>query len=343
MKKILLLMMCCPMILSAQNGVTVSNLDVKPGTVTFNVGWNDNQPEGFLWSDSVWVFVDYNKNGVMTRLPITSATATAGTVEKISGNSKGVRVIGNARSAGNFSATVHLLTDIIDVAGACAYASNYPPVGEYIDATQIKFTGTPPYDLVLTSAESGTYTYSINAGYYQLYAGETMLSFTDKTGAPGFIVDPSKAAPPGAASPSTWTFASRTWSSALVVAPANCNPIAGWSDNAIAEYLVTNGDYYYDWQCLQAAAAELCPDPWRLPGDNDLTVLAALGDLDAIKAAWPAKGFMHRGGATPTFDFSFFTRSVQDGNPPLFYVNWKEVSRYSDYIKSILMQAICVK
>jgi hypothetical protein len=168
MKKILLLMMCCPMILSAQNGVTVSNLNVASGTVTFNVSWNNNMPPDFLWSDSVWVFVDYNKNGVMTRLPVTNATATAGTVSKIQGNDKGVWVIGDARSAGNFSATVQLLTDITDVAGACAYASNYPPVGEYETPMQIKFTGTPPYDLVLVTAGSSTCTLPINDNYYNL-------------------------------------------------------------------------------------------------------------------------------------------------------------------------------
>jgi hypothetical protein len=41
MRKILLLMMCCPAMLAAQNGngVTVNGLDVKPGKVTFNVSW----------------------------------------------------------------------------------------------------------------------------------------------------------------------------------------------------------------------------------------------------------------------------------------------------------------
>jgi uncharacterized protein (TIGR02145 family) len=188
MKKILLLMMCCPMILSAQNGVTVSGLDVKPGTVTFNVSWNNNQPEDFLWSDSVWVFVDYNHAGRMERLPVTSATATAGTVTKIQGNDKGVWVIGNARSAGSFSATVQLYTATADLHGVCAYASNYPPVGKYTETNKISFTGTPPYDLVLTSAGSGTYTYSINDSYYHLHEGETFKSFSDKTGAPGTII-----------------------------------------------------------------------------------------------------------------------------------------------------------
>jgi uncharacterized protein (TIGR02145 family) len=188
MKKILLLMMCCPAMLAAQNGngVTVSNLAVHAGTVTFNVSWKKaDMPT--MWSDTVWVFVDYNKNGVMTRLPVTNATATAGTVTKVQGNDKGAWVVGNARSAGNFSATVKLFASpaTADLAGVCAYASNYPPVGEYTSADEISFTGTPPYNLVLVSAGSGTRTYSINDSYYILYEGETLQSFSDKTGAPG--------------------------------------------------------------------------------------------------------------------------------------------------------------
>jgi uncharacterized protein (TIGR02145 family) len=189
MKKNLLLMMCCPVILSAQNGVTVSGLDVKSGTVTFNVSWkNTDMPT--LWSDSVWVFVDYNNAGKMERLPLSGATLTdrswsAASVTLEDGNNKGAWVVGNARTAGSFSATVKLHTATADLAGVCAYASNYPPVGEYTSSAKISFTGTPPYDLVLTSAGSGTHTYSINDNYYNLHGGETLQSFTDKTGAPG--------------------------------------------------------------------------------------------------------------------------------------------------------------
>jgi hypothetical protein len=118
----------------------MTGLNVAAGTVTFNVSWTNDMPTDFLWSDSVWVFVEYNDAGVMRRLPIASATATAGTVTKISGNDTGVRLIGNARSAESFSSTVQLLTEIKDVAGACVYASNYPPVGEYTDASHISFT-----------------------------------------------------------------------------------------------------------------------------------------------------------------------------------------------------------
>jgi uncharacterized protein (TIGR02145 family) len=74
------------------------------------------------------------------------------------------------------------------VAGACAYASNYPPVAEYnisVNNVSVSFTGTPPYDLVVNT---GSGTASAQAyTTYNLFAGQTLASFTDKTGAPGII------------------------------------------------------------------------------------------------------------------------------------------------------------
>jgi hypothetical protein len=176
-------------VLSAQNGngVTVSNLAVDGGTVTFDVNWkNTGMPA--VWSDSVWVFVDYNNNGTMWRLPLmANATLTAtsapgvGKVIEVPNNNKGVWVVGNARSTGSFSATVKLLTSQTGVAGACAYASNYPPVGEYKTTTQLAFTGTPPFDLVLNTGVISV------QGAYELLGSQTLLSFSDKTGAPGII------------------------------------------------------------------------------------------------------------------------------------------------------------
>jgi hypothetical protein len=132
--------------------------------------------------------VDYNNNGMMERLPVTSATASAGTVTKISGNNKGVWVAGNAWTNGSFSATVKLLTAIKDVAGACAYASNYPPVGKYTSATNISFTGTPDYIAVLERNDKSTYTVTVHKDEsLSIPSGETALSLTDKTGAPGMF------------------------------------------------------------------------------------------------------------------------------------------------------------
>jgi hypothetical protein len=105
------------------------------------------------------------------------------------GNNKGVWVAGNARTNGSFSATVKLYTAtaIAHRANVCAYASNYPPVGQYTGVNRIKFTGTPSFDLQLNRGS-----YSINReeaqGLYDAPAGKYMVAFTDATGAPGRIV-----------------------------------------------------------------------------------------------------------------------------------------------------------
>jgi uncharacterized protein (TIGR02145 family) len=180
------------------NGVKVSNLAVSAGTpttVTFNMSWSKtDMPD--VWSDTVWVFVDYNQNGKMERLPLLSgATLTAtsasgvGKVVEDAGNNQGVWVVGNARSAGTFTATVQLLTDEANVAGTCAYASNYPPVGKYSsDAPLLSFTGTPPYELLLAKLGSPGETEQVESGNkFLLPCNYTVTSFTDATGAPGIM------------------------------------------------------------------------------------------------------------------------------------------------------------
>jgi uncharacterized protein (TIGR02145 family) len=150
-----------------------------------------------LWSDTVWVFVDYNDAGTMKRLPLLpGATLTAtsapgvGRIIQYSENTKGVWVVGNAKSvdnsSGSFSATVKLHTATATVVGACAYASNYPPVGEYISATHLSFTGTPVYNLVLKNTENETI-YRTSGADYDIPGGYTLASFTDATGAPRII------------------------------------------------------------------------------------------------------------------------------------------------------------
>jgi hypothetical protein len=194
-----LFMLCVPAaVLSAQsgNGVKVENFVVAPagGTVTFEVSWRTPMPVE-VWSDSVWVFVDYNDNGTMRRLPLTGATLTAtsapgiGRVKVEDNNNKGVWVIGNAKTAGagNFSAKVELYYNSATVvAGACVYASNYPPVGEYLTDGRITFTGTPNYEIEFKRTNGDLFN-NVSAGTYTIVAGETVKSFTDKTGAPGVM------------------------------------------------------------------------------------------------------------------------------------------------------------
>jgi hypothetical protein len=197
-KKLLLIMMCVPSAMAAQgNGVTVSNLAVSADMVTFDVSWDKNTipPAAIPWSDTVWVFVDYSNADKMERLlllPGATLTATSapgtGRVVQYNDNNKGVWVVGNAKTAtsGSFSATVKLLFDAAtNVAGACAYASNYPPVGDYTSTTNISFKGTPPYELTVEYAGN---TFTLSSGSrYLLPADYTLLSFMDATGAPGII------------------------------------------------------------------------------------------------------------------------------------------------------------
>jgi hypothetical protein len=164
---------------------------VDAGTVTFNVSWkNTGMPA--VWSDTVWVWVDYNNAGKLERLPLLpGATLTAtsapsvGKVMEAPGNHSGVWVVGNAKTAGagSFSATIKLLTATADLAGVCVYASNYPPMAKYTDATHLSFTGTPMYTMVLSDGRATHTAYSY--GTYALPEGHTMQSFIDKTGAPG--------------------------------------------------------------------------------------------------------------------------------------------------------------
>ena len=188
-----LLLLLCPLVGMAQNGVTISNLILDAGTVTFDVCWGD-KPLPAVWSDSVWVFVDYNNAGKMERLPLLSGATLIqtsapgyGRVERLSNNDQGVRVIGDARSAGSFSATVKVQTPKLGVfAGACVYASNYPPVGTFFTDGEVTFTGTPGYDLTV-KYEGRTFTLPAD-GTYKFPAGYTLISFHDKTGAPGIII-----------------------------------------------------------------------------------------------------------------------------------------------------------
>jgi hypothetical protein len=164
---------------------------VNTGTVTFDVRWGD-KPLPDVWSDTVWVFVDYNAGGMMKRLPLrigSSLTVISadgeGQVIEVPGNDQGVWVVGNARSAGSFSATVQLLSTIAEISGACVYASNCPPVGRYTTATNVSFTGTPIYKIVLEeTGGTGTLT-EYSDGLYTIRAGYSIKSFTDATGAPG--------------------------------------------------------------------------------------------------------------------------------------------------------------
>jgi uncharacterized protein (TIGR02145 family) len=312
-KNLLLMMMCCPMVLAAQNGVTVSNLTVDAGTVTFNVSWNRDAIPVALWSDTVWVFVDYNNKGVMERLPVTSATASAGTVTKVPNNDKGVWVAGNARSAGSFSATVKLLTEIKDVGGACAYASNYPPVGEYSsDAPILSFTGTPMYEISLAYSGGGSTTVK-SGDTFLLPCNYTPMSFTDATGSPGRLngIPFSDNVPRYAASTKTWMVGSQIWSDAINV--PECDHATYTNSNTVPycrsyEYSGRKW-FYYNGAYVDANKDILCPSPWHVPTKDDFVSLdLALGGTGVSRSGldplWVTSKYLDYWGAYAFFGYA---------------------------------------
>ena len=192
-------MMCCPVTLAAQNGITISDFSTKvgsPTTLTFNIRWSPPQPEK-VWSDTVWVFIDYNNKGTMTRLPLVPGAATltahsapgVGKVIPVTGNPHGVWVVGNARAInGSFSANVQLLVETwraTSLHGLCIYAINYPPVGRYTAADKIKFNGTPPFYLTFSGGGAATVTRDAAKEPYTIPEEQTLASFTDASLAPG--------------------------------------------------------------------------------------------------------------------------------------------------------------
>jgi hypothetical protein len=60
-------------------------------------------------------------------------------------------------------------------------------VGKYTSPTQISFTGTAPYTVVLEDSGGGTTTQEPNNSSFMFSSDYTVKSFTDKTGAPGII------------------------------------------------------------------------------------------------------------------------------------------------------------
>jgi hypothetical protein len=186
MKKMFLLLLCCPVVLAAQSGITISNYSVAPGapsTVSFTVSWNKDK------IDSAWVFVDYNDSGTMTRLLLSGATASAGSkAYMLDGNDRGAWVVADV--SGAFSATVQLVATCTDAwpcvpTGACVYAIDYPPRGEAVAYNLLKLSGTPPFYVMY--AGSTTYVEIDGPTAAGFTPAGPIAHFTDRSGAPGVL------------------------------------------------------------------------------------------------------------------------------------------------------------
>jgi hypothetical protein len=185
------------------NGISITNFEVAAdataSTVTFDISWPDpaiTMPA--VWNDIVWVFADYNNAGTMTRLPLSGATLTVyswsdATYTFADNNYNGVWIGGNAKDPNNtdgtFSARVQLFSATTFVSGACAFAINYPPVGQYAGDRLVALHGTPPYTLTFAGDEGNPVEVSRElaggATPYPFPDGKALASFHDRSRAPG--------------------------------------------------------------------------------------------------------------------------------------------------------------
>ena len=161
--------------IAANAAVTVTPLNVNYGTkaVTFKVAWS-----GTAANNRVWVFIDLcpvagTSPGTFAKAGISGATATAGSIATVSGNTRGFYVTTNP------STVTATLSNATGQFNWCAYGSDYPPNAIDNSSGGYALRGSPPF-IITTSAG----TTEVNATNY---SGGTITALTDATGCPGAL------------------------------------------------------------------------------------------------------------------------------------------------------------
>ncbi|MDR3134219.1 MAG: hypothetical protein LBU42_09435 [Prevotellaceae bacterium] len=155
----------------AQAIVTPISADYDKSTVTFRVAWS-----GTAANNRVWVFVDLcpapgTAPGTFAKAVISGATATAGSILTVAGNTRGFYVTTNP------STVTATLSNATGKFNWCAYGSNFPPNAIHNASGGYDLRGTPPF--IITTADG---TATVNA---DTYSGEEITALTDATGCPG--------------------------------------------------------------------------------------------------------------------------------------------------------------
>lgn len=131
--------------------------------------------------------------------------------------------------------------------------------------------------------------------------------------------------PTFAASNKIWKFGDQVWSDAIRT-PACSKPDNSWDDltpDCRSYNGLSNTWHYYNWSYVERYAALLCPYPWRVPTEQDYSVLFENDDLNPIIAAWGTGGYEHSSGYT--FDGGrYWTSSLKNDetDPYTFHYAW---------------------
>jgi hypothetical protein len=161
--------------ITASATVTVTPLDVNYGakTVKFRVAWT-----GTAANNRVWVWVDLcpiagTTAGTFAKAVISGATATAGSITTVAGNTRGFYVTANP------STVTATLSNATGKFNCCVYGSDFPPNAIDNSSGGYALRGSPPF-IITTS--SGTTAVSAKT-----YSGGTITALTDATGCPGVL------------------------------------------------------------------------------------------------------------------------------------------------------------
>jgi hypothetical protein len=259
-----------------------------------------------------------------TRLPVTGTVNPVPTITHVSnsGDASQIATQNLAIPAIVYSATT---SATISMTGG-AFPSN---ISGYPSGTSYTISGTP---LV-----TGTFGYSLTAS-------ANGCTSADAVGTIAVNAD----VPLSAASTQTWVFGSRTWSDRIVAKPADCTQTSTLSTETYppAQYIVHDGQYYYNWSCVDAAGNALCASmsTWRVPNYADLQTIAGT----PLNGVWPTVGqAMNYRLYSSGYGFIWSTRGyigVNDNRAStLDWATSSSVATISDNTKSTGLQVRCVK
>jgi hypothetical protein len=153
--------------------VTPLSVDYSNKKVTFRVSWT-----GTPYNNRAWVWVDLcpvtgTSPGTFAQAIISNPSATAGSIETVSGNTRGFYVTTNP------STVTATLSNATGQFNWCAYGSDYPPNAIDNSSGGYALRGSPPF-IITTS--SGTTEVTATT-----FSGGTITALTDATGCPGAL------------------------------------------------------------------------------------------------------------------------------------------------------------
>ncbi|MDR3133097.1 MAG: fibrobacter succinogenes major paralogous domain-containing protein [Prevotellaceae bacterium] len=186
--------------------------------------------------------------------------------------------------SGNASQTVTLgtaITDIVYTTNVCPTCANTGSLSAGINFTRTSNTMT----LSGTPTTVGAHTYLLEA------RNSTCASFAN-----GTITVVGIEWPPysGDGAQSFTCSSGQTWSGVLRNPVAGCASVTALTTTnpPPAEYKPSDR-YYYNWTCVNTAAAALCPSPWRVPTQDDFNALVSCTNYSAIISKWGYGGLVN--------------------------------------------------